>query len=389
MKSNKHLVSVGLIVALGSYLGYELISRRQVGKALAAETLADAVPVVAITRAVKTNPITTLTLPGNIEAWYQAPIYAQVSGYVTAWYKDFGAELKKGDVLAHIDAPALSAQFEQAKADLAAQRAQYEIAKLTATRYAAMSASNAVPKQSISVKEADALVQKARLSAAEQHLRNVGAKMNFRTIVAPYDGVLISREINVGDYVNTEGDVGDGGKDGKALFTVADSHKMRLFVSVPESFGQLMRPGQKADVVVPQFPNRHYTAEFLTVAKGFRPESRTAVVEFTIDNEDRALWPGSYATVTLSAESSEESFTVPSTALVFDEQGTQLAILDAEDRVHFVPIVLDRILDSEMVIHSGVSLSDRIIDNPSAYLLEGDKVKVVEPVSGVNLSQKS
>jgi len=389
MKVDKLVISGGLIVALGGYLGYEFISRRQAERTIAAETVADAVPVVSITKAVKTNPTTTMTLPGNIEAWYQAPIYAQVSGYVTAWYKDYGAELKKGDVLAHIDAPALSAQFEQAKADLAAQRAQYEISKLTATRYAAMSASNAVPKQSISVKEADALVQKAHLSAAEQHLKNVGAKMNFRTIVAPYDGVLISREINVGDYVNTDGDVGDGGKDGKALFTVADTHKMRLFVSVPESFGQLMRPGEKADVMVPQFPNRHYTAEFLTVAKGFRPETRTAVVEFTIDNEDRSLWPGSYATVTLSATSPEESLTVPATALVFDEQGTQVAVLDAEDRVHFVPVVLDKILDSEMVVNSGISVTDRIVDNPSAYLLEGDKVRVAEPAVGVNFSQKS
>ena len=150
--------------------------------------------------------------------------------------------------------------------------------------------------------------------------------IRFKTIVAPYDGVVTVRNINVGDYVNKEGNLSAPNAVSN-LFTVADVSMLRLFVSVPESFGPFLQPGLTADVTVPQLPNRHFTGKFLTVARGFDVSTRTAITVFTIDNEDNALWPGSYAKVHLTAPVDRQVFTIPSTALVFQEHGTQVAVV--------------------------------------------------------------
>lgn len=372
------------IILGGLYIGYRIYESNLDAAALRHETLDSAVPTVAITYAKPVEPNETITLPGNIQAWFEAPIYAQVSGYVRMWYKDYGAPVKKGDVLAEINAPTLDAQYAQAKADLESERAMNALAELTAKRFLAMRAKHAVSEQSISVKVAEAKAQAAKVNAAEQNVRNFQALIQFKTIVAPYDGVVTVRNINVGDYVNKEGTIGGPGTISN-LFTVADVSMMRLFVSVPETFGPFLQPGITADVTVPQFPNRHFTAKFLTVAKGFDQSTRTAITEFTLDNEDRVLWPGSYATVRLTAPTEKTSLTIPSTAMVFQEQNTQVAVVTEEGRVHFKPIVVDRILDNAVEISEGISPGDRIINNPSAALLEGDKVRIVTPAPGYDL----
>jgi len=374
------IVIVAIILSM-LYVGYRIYESNLNAAVLRTETMEGAVPTVAIIHAKPVDPNDTITLPGNVQAWFEAPIYAQVSGYVKMWYKDYGAQVKKGEVLAEINAPALDAQYAQAKADLESERAKNALAELTAKRFVAMRKNHAVSEQSISVRVAEAKAQAAKVNAAEQNVRNFEALIRFKTIVAPYDGVVTVRNINVGDYVSKEGTTGIVSN----LFTVADVSMMRLFVSVPEAFGPFLRPGLKTDVTVPQFPNRHFTAKFLTVARGFDVSTRTAITEFTIDNEDRTLWPGSYATVRLTAPIESTVLTIPSTAMVFQEHGTQLAVVTEDDRVHYKPINVTKILDNAVEVTEGVSTSDRIINNPSAALLEGDKVRIVTPAPGYDL----
>lgn len=373
------------IVLLAFYLGFQMYERRRAAEALREETLRDAVATVAITQARPGPPSTVIDLPGNIEAWYQAPIYAQVSGYVKMWYKDYGAEVKAGDVLAEINTPALDAQYAQAKADLEATRARYHLAVVTAQRYAALRKSQAVSEQSITVQEANAKAEEATLRAAEQNVNNYLARIRFKTIVAPYDGVVTERNINVGDYINAEGNISD--KRGVTnLFSVADIHRLRLFISVPETFAPILKPGLRAEFTVPQFVDRRFTAEFLTVAKGFDPNTRTVVTEFTIDNQDRLLWPGSYATVRLTVPLDQKILIIPSSAMVFEERGTQVATVTADNRIHFKPITVGKILDATVEVLSGITREDRIVDNPSAALLEGDEVRIVQPARGYGLA---
>jgi len=208
--------------------------------------------------------------------------------------------------------------------------------------------------------------------------------IQFKTIVAPFDGVVTARNIHVGDYVNKEGTTGSSHAI-SSLFTVADVSMLRLFVSVPESFGAFLQPGLTADVTVPQFPSRHFTAKFLTVARGFDVSTRTAITVFTIDNEDSALWPGSYATVRLTISREQNMLSIPSTAMVFQEHGTEVAVVTEDDRVHFKPITVSKLLDNAVEVTKGISTTDRIVNNPSAALLEGDKVRVVTPAPGYDL----
>lgn len=369
------------ILLLIGYVGYQFYTRHIHGEALREETLENSIPTVAITHAELPTPTETITLPGSIVAWYQAPIYAQVSGYVKMWYKDYGALVKKGDVLAEIMTPALDAEYRQAIADMEAVRAKYNLAVVTAKRYQAMRASHAVAEQTITVQEYNAKYEEAELKAAEQNIKNFEARIKFKTIIAPYDGVVTERRINVGDYINKEGNISN--QQGISnLFSVADIHKMRLFVSVPGYFAYLIKPNMTADVMVPQFTNRHINAQFLTVAKGFDPNTRTVITEFTIDNDDHTLWPGSYATVRLEAPIDKNVLIIPSSAMVFEEHGTEVATVTDDNRIHFKPIKVGKILDAIVEVVEGVSTTDRIVNNPSAALLEGDEVRIVTPRPG-------
>jgi len=372
------------IILLLVYLCYRIYESTVDASTLRKHTLEDTIPTVAITYPTPVPPTETITLPGNIQAWFEAPIYAQVSGYVKMWYKDYGALVRKGDILAEINAPALDAQYAQAKADLAAERAKYALADLTAKRWVALRKNHAVSEQSISVQEANAKAEAARVKASEQNVKNFEALIQFKTLVAPYDGVVTVRNINVGDYINKEGNISNRSAITN-LFTVADVSMLRLFVSVPAAFGAFLKPGLTADVTVPQLPDRHFTAKFLTVARGFDVSTRTAVTVFTIDNEDRALWPGSYAQVHLTAPVDRNVLTIPSTALVFQEHGTQVAVVTENDRVHLKSITVSKLMDNAVEVADGISSQDRIVNNPSAALLEGDQVRVVTPAPGYDL----
>ncbi len=384
----KMLTGRNIALALGLlfvvYVGYRIHESRSDAALLREKTIENAIPTVAVVKPKPGDPSETITLPGNITAWFEAPIYAQVSGYVKMWYKDYGAQVKKGDILAEINAPALDAQYAQAKADLESERAKYALADITAKRWLALRKNHAVSEQSISVQVAHAKAEAAKVKAAEQNVRNFEALIRFKTIVAPYDGVVTVRNINVGDYVNKEGTISTPISISN-LFTVADVSMMRLFVSVPESFGPFLHPGLTADVTVPQLPNRHFVGKFLTVAKGFDVSTRTAVTVFTVENEDRALWPGSYAKVVLTAPVDRKVYMIPSTALVFQEHGTQVAVVKDDERVHMQPITVSRLLDSAVEVADGISADDRIVNNPSAALLDGDKVRVVTPAAGYDL----
>ena len=260
------------------------------------------------------------------------------------------------------------------------------LADLTAKRYVALRPNQAVSEQAISVQVQEAKAQEARVRASEQNVRNFEALIRFKSIVAPFDGVVTARNINVGNYVNKEATPGEGGSSAiRDLFTVADVSKLRLFVSVPEAFGPFLQPGLTADVTVPQLPHRHFNFKFLTVAKGFDVGTRTATTVFTIENEDRALWPGSYAQVHLTTPIDRQAFTMPSTALVFQEKGTQVALVTEDNRIHLKTIKISKLMDQIVEVEEGLSAGDRIVNNPSAALLEGNKVRIVTPTVGNDL----
>ena len=370
-----------VILVCSFYFGYRFFEERHNAEALQMQTTEAATPTVAVIQASESPSTDTITLPGTIEGWYEAPIYARVEGYVKMWHKDYGNLVRKGDVLAELTTPDLDAEYRQAEADLESERAKNALAQLTAERYVAMREHQALSEQAISVQLAEAKSAAAKVAAAEQKVKNIEAFIGFKQITAPFDGVVIQRNINVGDLVSKEGSINTPNAKNN-LFTVAVVNKLRLFVSVPANFGPFLNPGLTAEVTVPQLPNRKFKFNFLTVAKGFDVNTRTAVTVFTLDNKDRALWPGSYATVHLTAPVESGVMTIPTSAMVFQERGAQVVVLTEDDRVHFKNMVVAKMFDSYVEVNEGISKDDRIVNNPSAALLEGDKVRIVTPAPG-------
>jgi RND family efflux transporter MFP subunit len=374
------LIGVLAIVLAGLYFGHYIYDSRH-EDAGHRETHEKAIPRVTVLYPKPVPATEAVTLPGNIVGWYEAPIYARVTGYVKMWYKGYGDRVKTGDVLAEISTPDLDAEYRHTIAELKSERARYQLAEVTAKRWMGLRYNHAVSEQSITVKEQEMKTQAALVKAAEQQVKNIEAFIGFKTIVAPFDGVVIQRNINVGDLVSKEGNLSSpsGITD---LFKVAVVDKLRLFVNVPSRFGPFLHPGLTVDVTVPQLPDRHFTFSFLTIAGRFELGTRTATTVFTIDNEDHALWPGSFAQVQITAPVDRQAFTVPYTALVFQEYSAQVAVATEDDRVHYKPITISKLMSHTIEVTQGLSANDRIIDNPSNALLEGDKVHVVTQPSG-------
>ena len=323
-----------------------------------------------------------LVLPGTVSAWYQAPIFAQVSGYVHAWYVDYGATVKAGELLATIDTPSLDAQYAAAQADLRVAEANYRLAVVTAKRWQALAGTVAVSQQEVDVQTAGAEARKAELEAAQQNLARYAALEAFKRVVAPFDGVVTARLTDVGSYVNAAG--GDVSVRGPSteLFTVADIHELRVFVSVPQDYADQLAPGLTALIHLPSQPGNLIEAKYLTTARAFSTNTRTAVTELTVDNSKHGLWPGTYVDVTFQVPSDPNVLTMPEEALIFRAAGTQVAIVDANNRVHLRDITLGQNLGTTVQVTSGLSPSDKLVNNPPAGLMDGETVEPVTPAPG-------
>jgi membrane fusion protein (multidrug efflux system) len=375
------LALLGVVVA-GGLAAFGIWSRSDTVASLKQEADDAAIPRVQVVSPKLGPPHRTLTLPGNLDAWYEAPIYAQVSGYVAHWFKDYGAPVKAGDVLATISTPSLDAQFEAAKAKLEVAQARYKLAVTTAKRWAALSGTQAVAQQDVDVKAADAAEQKAEVAAAEQTVAQFQAMVAFKNLVAPFDGVVTARHTNVGEYVNATGGDPTARSTSAALFRVADIHQMRIFVSVPQDYADALKPGLTATLTLPQKPGNPIPAQFLTTANAVNTPTRTIVTEFTVDNGKGELWGGTYVNVHFNFPSDPNILILPEQALLFRAQGMQVAVLDGQNRVHLQGVTLGRNLNTDVEIVSGLKATDKVVANPSLGLFDGQQVKIVQAVQG-------
>lgn len=376
------LVILASSTLVAAVLAYGLIGRVRSVAALtrvADEQSIVPVQVVSPQRGPATRP---LVLPGTVSAWYQAPIYAQVSGYVRTWNEDYGADVKAGQVLATIDAPGLDAQYAAAQASLRVAQANYRLAVSTAKRWQALAGTPAVSEQEVEAQTAAAAARKAEMQAAAQNVARYAALEGFKRVVAPFDGVVTARYTNLGDYVNAAGgDVTAGGK-ATQLFTVADVHAMRIFVSVPQDYASLVGPRVTATLHEPSHPDKSIAAKFLTTARAFDPNTRTAVTELTVDNSQHSLWPGAYVDVVFEVPTDPSVLTMPEAALIFRQNGAQVAIVDAQNHVHLRTVKLGQNLGKTVQVTSGLSAGDKLVNNPPAGLLEGEAVQPVTPAAG-------
>ena len=382
------LFTYGLAVVLtAALLVYGLVRRERALTALtqvATEQADIPVQVISPQKGPATRP---LVLPGTVRAWYEAPIFGQVAGYVSSWNEDYGATVKAGQLLATIQTPSLDAQYAAAKATLKVAQANYRLAQSTAARWQTLAGTPAVSQQEVDVQAAGAAARKAEMESAEQDVARYAALEAFKHVVAPFDGVVTARLTDVGSYVNAAG--GDVSARGNAteLFTVADVHEMRVFVSVPQDYASLLGPNTTATLHQPSQPGKSIKAKFLTTAQAFNANTRTAVTELTVDNPNHSLWPGTFVEVEFQVPTDPTLLTMPESALIFRAAGAQVAIVDVRNRIHLRNVTLGQNLGQTVQVTSGLSLGDKLVNNPPAGLLEGQSVQAVTPASGYATSQ--
>jgi RND family efflux transporter MFP subunit len=386
LKGLRWLGLLAVLVAIGVVAG-GVLDRRSHESEVTKWTDEQAIPTVAVIRP-KTGPAEqSLVLPATVQAWYEASLYARVTGYLKDWYFDYGAHVKKGDVLAEIDAPDLDAQLaaaqeklNSARAAVKVREAERQFAESTYKRWHD-SPPGVVSVQEQQSKQADYNSALSQLNAAEAdvgqdqgEVDRLQALEGFKKIVAPFDGVVTARETDIGALIN----VGSGTGNGPELFKVADIHKMRIFVQVPQQLSAGIRPGLTADLTLPQYPDKTFKSTIATTSSAINVTARTLLVELHSDNPDGLLQPGAYGQVTFQLATDPNVVRIPTSALLFREQGLQVATLGPGDKIELKSVKLGRNLGTDVEVVSGLSMSDRVVNSPPDSLSAGEGVRVAE-----------
>ncbi|MBN3765808.1 efflux RND transporter periplasmic adaptor subunit [Burkholderia sp. Ac-20365] len=333
-------------------------------------TEAQAIPTVNVVAPMRDVKGGSLDLPGRLEAFASAPIHARVSGYLKSWRVDIGSQVKAGDTLAEIETPELDQQLNQAKADLVSAQADAALAKTTAKRWQDLLDTDSVSRQEVDERTQGYATRQARVVAAQANVDRLVATKNFARIVAPFDGVITSRDTDVGALINA------GSGSGPQLFSVSSVDKLRVYVHVPQEYAPVIKTGGTAEFTVPEYPGKTFTAKVAALADSIDAASGTTLVQLLVDNSDHLLRPGAFVNLHFALPVRDGALRVPASALIFDRQGLRLATIDSRDTVHFKSVEIVQDLGNAVEIGSGLTVSDRVIDTPPDGLIDGDRVQV-------------
>ncbi len=326
----------------------------------------------------------TLALPGRVQAWNQAPVYARTSGYLKKWYVDIGTPVKTGQVLADIDAPDVDQQLAAAKAALATAQANYTLSKTTADRWEKLLAEQAVSQQDADDKRGDLAAKQAARDEAAANLARLQTEAGFERITAPFDGTVTTRSTDVGALISA------GGTAAVPLFTVADTSRLRIYVSVPEASLAALSDGQTATFTVPEQPGKTFTATVARSAGAVDPQSGGMLLQLVVDNSEHLLKPGGYAQVSFNLpQTAQAAMRIPASALLFRGEGTSVAVVGSDNKVTLHKIQIAHDYGTELEIASGIAPGDWIVDSPSDAITSGQTVRPVHKAQEVKPNAKS
>jgi RND family efflux transporter MFP subunit len=334
-------------------------------------TETQAIPSVNVVVPAREAPGGSLDLPGRLEAFESAPIHARVSGYLKSWRVDIGSQVKAGETLAEIETPELDQQLNQAKADLASEKADAALAKTTAERWQSLLDSDSVARQEVDERTQGYVAKQARVAAAQANVDRLVATKGFARIVAPFDGVITARDTDVGALINA------GSGTGPQLFSVSSVDKLRLYVRVPQEYAPMIKPGGTGIFTVPEYPGKNFTATVAGLADSVNAASGTTLVQLLVDNPGHLLLPGGFVNLHFALPARAGALRVPASALIFDNQGLRLATVDGQGAVRFKSVAILQDQGNTIDIGSGLAQSDRVIDTPPDGLVEGDHVQVI------------
>ncbi len=379
---NKTLTRVGIGVGVIALAAVALgIATRSGADAELEKTANDAaVPTVAVIQPDRASGAASTTrkdknagglvLPGNVQAFNSAPIYARTNGYVRKWLVDIGDSVRAGQPLAILDAPEVDQQLAQARADYETALAEQKLAQSTSTRWSTMLGKDAVSKQEADEKAGDFAAKSAVTNAQLANVKRLVALQGFTRLAAPFSGVVTSRSAQIGALVTS------GSASAQPLFTVADVHRMRVYVRVPQAASGQIAPGLHATLTLPEHPGRTFDAVMTRSAGAVDPQSGTMLIELQADNPDRVLKPGAFAQVTLPIAGTGGNVHVPSSALLFRDTGPAVGIVDARGKVTVKPVSIGRDEGAQVEIVSGLTGKEQVIVTPPDALETGDTVRV-------------
>ena len=347
-----------------------IASREKSNADLRTWTDEQAIPTVAVALPTARALVPTLELPGRLEAYSRAPIYARVSGYVKNWNVDIGAQVKAGQLLAEIEAPDLDQQLLQARADLSSQQASAKLSEATLNRRKPLVSSNFVSQQEIDERTADLANKRAAVNSGQANVDRLEALAGYKRIVAPFDGIVTARNTDVGALINA------GASTGPAMFVVSDIKKLRVYVNVPQNYVPSIRIGAKATVSLPEYAGQNFPATVESSSQSVDVATGTTRMQLELDNPGGRLMPGSYANVTMNLVRERVPLRIPASALMFNRNGLRVATVDAADKIRFKTVTIARDLGREIELASGLEPDDRVIVAPPDGMVDGDKVRV-------------
>jgi RND family efflux transporter MFP subunit len=337
-----------------------------------------AVEEVVIIHPKQNSPIDEVVLPGETQPYINSPVYARASGYLVKWYHDIGSRVKKGDLLAVLDAPELDKQLDQAQADLETSKANSNIAKITSDRWQGLVKTRSVSKQATDQAIDNQRATEATVNSYAANQGHYAKLVGFEKIYAPFDGIVTMRNTDNGWLIaaglNTPG---------QELFQIGQISTLRVFVAVPEVYSRAAHVGSKATLTLDEYPDQTFQGTVTRTSSSIDIASRTLNTEVDIDNSKGLLLPGAYVRVHLALPAQNHSVIIPSSTLLFRTQGLQVGVV-RNNVAQLVPVSIGTDFGETVQITSGLSTSDDVIENPFDSLVSGTPVRISRGAPGAD-----
>lgn len=366
------LIAVIVLILLALGAARTVVSRIANNKALEAGTTERAKQYVNTTLPTARDAGQMLALPGTLQGFVQSPISARASGYLKRWTKDIGARVEKGELLAELETPEIDQQLSQAIAARQQTASSLTLAQSTVARWEALRKKDVVSQQELDERRSGSDQARANLAAADANVQRLKQLEGFKRVIAPFAGVITRRNVDTGDLI----DAGSG--TGRALFTLAQTDPLRVYVNVPQSYAQLVKAGQPVTVTQSELRGQSFKGQIARTSASIDASTRTMQVEVSLPNKEGVLLPGAYVQVQLPLVAST-SLSVPANVLLFRKDGTLVATVDAQGKVHLQAVTIGRNYGDTVEVLEGLKPADRLVLNPSDSIAEADVVAIAPP----------
>jgi RND family efflux transporter MFP subunit len=352
-------------------------SRRQANAQLSQETQDLAIPTVTVVHPKRGAPQQEIVLPGDMQPYTDAPIYARTTGYLKSWHVEMGARVKTGQLLAEIDTPEVDQQLQQARADLATVEANLHLAETTATRYKDLMKTDSVSQQDVDNATGNYDARKTAVESARSNVRRLEELQSFKKIYAPFDGVITARNTDIGALI----DSGSGGGTTRELFHIAAVSRLRVYVNVPQVYSPHIKSGLRAELTLAEFPGRRFEGSIVRDSGAIDNATRTLLTEIDVNNSSGLLKPGGYVEVHVKLPSATTTFTLPVNSIIFRAAGMQVATVKNGKTIDLISIVPGRDFGTEIEVLAGLQGNESVVINPPDAIMNGEAVRLTQAQS--------